>query len=141
LFDRSSADRDNHPDIKPLFPDPAAEGIRYYRKTGLYPINHGTVIKREVAERHPWAVTNILKAFQEANAVAERQRIEHAEYYFETGIVPAAAKQAFETPLIRHGIAANRKVLETIAQYSFEQGLTPQPAKLEDIFAASTMSQ
>jgi 4,5-dihydroxyphthalate decarboxylase len=141
LVDRSSADLDNHPDIKPLFPDPAAEAVRYYNKTGLYPINHGTVIKRELAERNPWAVTNILKAFKEANDVAERQRVEHAEYYFETGILPASAKAAFETPLIRHGVAANRKVLETIAQYSFEQGLTPQPAKLEDVFAASTLQQ
>src|SRR5712692_11668951 len=40
LVDRSKADLDNHPDIKPLFADPVAEGIRYYRKTGIYPINH-----------------------------------------------------------------------------------------------------
>ena len=45
----------------------AAEGVRYYRKTGLYPINHGMVIKRELAERHPWALTNILKAFKQAS--------------------------------------------------------------------------
>ena len=43
--------------------------------------------------------------------------------------------------IIRHGVAANRKVLETIAQYSLEQGLTPRPAKLEEIFAASMMNQ
>ena len=50
LIDRSTADLRNHPDIKPLFPDPRAEGVRYYQKTGLYPINHGMVIKRELAE-------------------------------------------------------------------------------------------
>jgi hypothetical protein len=64
LIDRSTVDLHNHPDIKPLFPDSVAEGVRYYRKTGLYPINHGTVIKRELAEKYPWALTNILKAFQ-----------------------------------------------------------------------------
>ena len=67
LVDRSTIDLHSHPDIKPLFPDPWAEGVRYYRKTGLYPINHGMVIKRELAEKHPWAITNILKAFKQAN--------------------------------------------------------------------------
>src|SRR5580704_4184901 len=47
LIDRSTADLHRHPDIKLLFPDPLAEGIRYHRKTGLYPINHGMVIRRE----------------------------------------------------------------------------------------------
>ena len=77
LVDRSTIDLHSHPDIKPLFPDPWAEGVRYYRKTGLYPINHGMVIKRELAEKHPWAITNILKAFKQANDIAEKQRLEH----------------------------------------------------------------
>ena len=53
LIDRSTVDLHNHPDIKPLFPDPLAEGVRYYKKTGIFPINHGMVIKREIAEQHP----------------------------------------------------------------------------------------
>jgi len=141
LIDRSTADLHNHADFKSLFPDPAAEGVRYFRKTGIYPINHGMVIKRDLAERHPWAITNILKAFQRANDAANRQRIEQAEYYFETGILPAQARKAFEAPIITHGVVANRQVLETIAQYSLEQGLTPALTKLDDLFAASTLTQ
>ncbi len=94
LVDRSTVDLHSHPDIKPLFPDPWAEGVRFYRKTGLYPINHGMVIKRELAERHPWAITNILKAFNQANEIAEKQRMEHVEYHIETGLLPADAGKA-----------------------------------------------
>jgi 4,5-dihydroxyphthalate decarboxylase len=141
LIDRSTANLHEHPDIKPLFPDPLAEGIRYYRKTGLYPINHGMVIKRELAEKHPWAITNILKAFKRANDLADKQRIEHAEYHVETGLLPAGARKALQTPLVSHGVAANRLVLETIAQYSLEQGLTPRLMKLDELFAASMMAQ
>jgi 4,5-dihydroxyphthalate decarboxylase len=141
LIDRSTVDLHNHPDIKPLFPDSAAEAVRYYRKTGLYPINHGMVIKREIAERHPWVITNIFKAFNKANELTSRRRVEHAEYYFETGILPAAAQQAFAAPLITHGVAANRTVIETIAQYSLEQGLTPKLTQIEDLFAPSMLSQ
>jgi 4,5-dihydroxyphthalate decarboxylase len=138
LVDRSTADLANHPDIRSLFADPVAEGVRYYKKTGLLPINHGMVVKREVAERHPWVVLNVLKAFERANAIAEQERIEQARYHIDTGL---AAEQALRTPLVKHGVKANRLVLETAAQYSQEQGLTPRQVKLEELFAASALEQ
>jgi 4,5-dihydroxyphthalate decarboxylase len=138
LVDRSTADLENHPEIRPLFPDPLAEGVRYYKKTGLLPINHGMVIKRELAERHPWVVLNVLKAFERANAIAEQERLEHARYHVDTGLVPA---DGLRTPLLKHGVRANRLVLETAAQYSQEQGLTPRRVKLEELFAASALEQ
>jgi 4,5-dihydroxyphthalate decarboxylase len=141
LVDRSTADLWNHPDIGTLFPDPWAEGMRYYRKTGIFPINHGMVIRRELAERHPWAVLNLLKAFERANEIANRERVEHAEYHVATGLLPRDAIEALRTPVVRHGIRANRKTLETAARYSHEQGLTPRVVKLEDVFAASTLEQ
>jgi hypothetical protein len=38
-------------------------------------------------------------------------------------------------------VVANRKVLESIAQYSYEQGLTPRRLKLEEIFAKNTLDK
>lgn len=138
LVDRSTIDLASHPDIKPLFPDPLAEGVRYFRKTNLLPINHGMVIKRKLAEEHPWAVLNVLKAFNAANDIAERERLEHAQYHVAAGLV---SEEALRTPLVRHGVKANRLVLETAAQYSQEQGLTPRRVKLEELFAASVLEQ
>ena len=65
LIDRSTADLWHHPDIAPLFPDARAEGIRFYQKTGLYPINHGMVVKREIVEKHPWVLLNLMKGVQQ----------------------------------------------------------------------------
>ena len=141
LIDRSTADLWHHPDIKTLFPDPAAEGVRYYRKTGLYPINHGMVIRREIAEKHPWAVLNLLKAFDRANEVADAQRMQHVNYHIETGLVPPEAGEALGATIVRHGIVANREVLETAARYSVEQGLTPRLIGLDEVFAASTLDE
>ena len=141
LVDRSTADLHNHPDIKPLFPDTYAEGVRYFNKTGIYPINHGMVIRRSVAEEHPWAALNILKAYAEASEIANRQRIEHVEYYVRSGLVDKASGEALNKPLVVHGIKANRNTLETAAQYSYEQGLTPRLMKLEEVFAKTTMDQ
>ena len=141
LVDRSTADLWNHPAIKPLFPDPLAEGVRYYRKTGIFPINHGMVIRREIAEKHPWIVLNLYKAFERANEIADRERVEHAEYHRAAGVLTRESADSLRAPLVRHGIAANRKVLETAASYSREQGLTPRLMALEEVFAASAMEQ
>jgi 4,5-dihydroxyphthalate decarboxylase len=141
LIDRSTVDLHDHPDIRPLFPDADAEGARYYKKTGLYPINHGMVVKREIVERHPWVVLNLLKAFQEANRVANERRIAYADDHLWTGALAPGSRAALARPAIAHGVKANRRELETIARYSVEQGLTPRLIALEEVFAASTLDQ
>lgn len=135
LVDRSRANLAGHPDFKYLFPDPLAEGIRYYRKTGLFPINHQAVVRRDVAEKEPWVVLNLIKAFDRANEIANAQRREHVAYHLATGLLTGDA----ETPLLHHGVKANRKVIETIAQYSLEQGLTPRLVKIEELYAPNAL--
>jgi 4,5-dihydroxyphthalate decarboxylase len=138
LVDRSRLDLAKEPSVRPLFPDPVAEGVRYYQKTGLLPINHGMVLKRSIYERHPWVVLNVLKAFDRANEIAEQERLAHTQYHIATGL---ADGERLRTPLVRHGVKANRHVLETAAQYSQEQGLTPRRVKLEELFAPSALEQ
>jgi 4,5-dihydroxyphthalate decarboxylase len=139
LVDRSSEDLHNHPDIKPLFPDSAAEGIRYYQKTGVYPINHGMVVKRDVAEKNSWVIINLLKAFNQANAIIERERAEHVTYHLETGLVPPQYRAALATQVLSHGVKANQSTLEAAAGYSYDQGLTPRLMKLDDLFAVNSL--
>ena len=133
--DRSRVDFVSHPDFKFLFPDPVAEGIRYYRKTGLLPINHQAVVRRDIAEKEPWVVLNLIKAFNRANDIANAQRVAHVEYHLAAGLLSGDAK----TALIHHGVKANRKVIETMAQYSLEQGLTPRLIKIEEMYAPSAI--
>ncbi len=139
LIDRSDADLDHHPDIKPLFPDPAAEALRYYKKTGIYPINHGMVIKRAVFERDPWAVINILKAFDQANGIADAERREHVAYHLETGLVPPDYRKPLATQIITHGLKANRATLEMAAKYSNQQSLTQRIMTTDKLFAANAL--
>jgi 4,5-dihydroxyphthalate decarboxylase len=141
LTDRSVVDLANHPDIVPLFPDPAAEGARYQKKTGFYHINHGMVIRRTLLEKHPWLALNILKAFRQANDIADREREEHVAYHVATGRLSSAARDALRERFVHHGVKSNRRVLETAAQYSFEQGLTPRLMQLEEIFAHSMLEE
>jgi 4,5-dihydroxyphthalate decarboxylase len=139
LIDRSDVDLAHHPDIRPLFRDPVAEGIRYYKKTGIFPINHGMAIKRAVFEQNPWVALNILKAFVQANDIAEAERREHTAYHFETGLVPADYRKPLSTRLISYGVNANRATLELAAKYSNQQNLTPRIMTMDELFAANTL--
>ena len=53
-------------------PRPAAEGRRYFAKTGLYPINHTVVVRRSLLESHPWIALNLYSAFVAAKAEIAR---------------------------------------------------------------------
>ena len=139
VIDRSNADLDNHPDIKPLFPDPAVEAIRYYKKTSIYPINHGMVINRAVFERNPWAVINILKAFNQANDIADAERRDHVAYHLETGLVPPDDRKSLASRIITHGLKANRATLEILAKYSNQQSLTQRIMTMDELFAANAL--
>ena len=139
LVDRSTIDLATVDCVQPLFPDVLAETRRYYAKTGIYPINHAVVIKRELYERHPWLALNLYHAFVAAKKEAERETVDTLQSYFETGLIDSAAKAALSADPKAYGIKASRKVVETISQYVHEQGLTDRRVAVEELFAASTL--
>ncbi len=141
IIDRNTVDLTKHPDIKPVFADPVAECVRYFKKTGIFPINHAMVLRRSLHEKYPWAAMSIYHAMVEANEIADRERIGHMQYHLETGLVPTELRKVVEAPVVRHGLKANRHTLETACQYSFEQGLTPRLMKLDEVFAPSTLDE
>jgi 4,5-dihydroxyphthalate decarboxylase len=137
LVDRSTADISGV--CKLLFPDRTAESSRYYKKTGIYPINHAMVIKREVHEKHPWAAVNIYHAFMAAKAEVDRAAQKTVEDYTACGLIDPKANSMFSADPKAYGVRASRKVIETIAQFVHEQGLTDRQVKVEELFAPATM--
>ncbi len=112
----------------------------YFKRTGIFPIMHTTAIKQEVVEKYPWAAINLMRAFEESKKVAYK-RMENPR------IVPLAWFRHFleeqEELLGRdpwvYGLGeANRKTLETLMQYSQEQGLIGRKMSLEELFVNST---
>lgn len=138
-LERSTVDLSVQPELKTLFPDRVAEGVRFYKKTGIFPINHGMAIRREINEKHPWIALNLMKAFNKANEIAERQRLDHAQYHIWTGAISPESAKGLRQTVLRHGIKANRKTLEMTAIHSHEQGLTPRVMQIEEFFAPSTL--
>ena len=138
LVDRSRIDLSKDPHIKPLF-DRAAEGKRYFAKTGIYQINHGMVIRRSIFERYPWAALNIYNAFAEARANVIRARDTALHRHYEPGLIGDDVRRVLATDPMAYGVTGSRKVLETVTQYVHEQGLTSRRVALDEMFAPSTM--
>jgi len=140
MVDRSGVDLNGHPRVRTLFPNPIAEGVRYYQKTGFFPINHGFIVRRSLYERHPWIAINLYKAFLAAKEQVRARARELADPYLRLGLLPAEASAGFAVDPYPYGVQANRRLLETVASYSHEQGLTPRVVALEEVFAPSTVA-
>lgn len=128
---------DRDPRVGRLFPNYKELEIDYYKRTAIFPIMHTTAIKQEIVERYPWVQTSLFQAFEKAKEIAYK-RMENPRR------VPLAwfrhALEEQEELLGRdpwaYGLGeANRKNLDTLMQYSYEQGFIGGKLALEDLFA------
>jgi 4,5-dihydroxyphthalate decarboxylase len=120
-----------------FFADYKAVEMEYFRRTGIFPIMHTTVIRREIVERHPWVATNLVKAFDQAKAMAYR-RVANPR------MVPIAwVRTAWEEQMDvlgpdpwEYGLGpANRRNLETILRYTHAQGMIRKMPSVDELFA------
>jgi 4,5-dihydroxyphthalate decarboxylase len=118
----------------------------YFRRTGIFPIMHTLVIRREVYEEHPWSAMALYRAFKEAKALA-LQRYTHAAIINHTTFsIPWMTAHVAEVRGLMgedwwpYGLEANRKVLDTFLGYHHEQGLSKRRYKPEELFLPETLA-
>jgi 4,5-dihydroxyphthalate decarboxylase len=126
--------------IKPLFPDRMAEAARFYKQHGFLPVNHTYIIRGDIYEKYPWVAFNLYAGFVKAKGLAREQMLEHIPTALFFGPEYAAMTRGLigEDPF-PFGIKANQAMLETLIDYSHEQGLTPHKMKVEELFAEPTL--
>jgi 4,5-dihydroxyphthalate decarboxylase len=98
------------------------------------------VLRRSLYEQHPWLALNIVDAFERAKQRLLARTREAADDYVRLGLLGPEARGVLASDLYPYGVQSNRAVLEAVACYSHEQGLTPRVLELEEVFAASTLS-
>jgi 4,5-dihydroxyphthalate decarboxylase len=127
--------------IGPVFGDPFVEAKRFFDSHGFIPINHTYVIRGSLFREHPWVALNLYQAFLEAKRVAEADLVEEIplSLVFRWEFLNQV-RELFGPDPFPFGFEANRAALETIAQYSHEQGLTADLMDIESIFAPSTVA-
>jgi 4,5-dihydroxyphthalate decarboxylase len=131
---------DKDPRVTRLFPDYRDLEMDYFKRTGIFPIMHTTAIKQEVVDKYPWVPINLMQAFEESKNAACK-RLENPR------IVPLAWFRHFleeqedilgKDPWVYGVGEANRKTLETLMQYSQEQGMLGRKMTLDELFINTT---
>ena len=107
-LDAVLGEKSEHPDLKPLFADVAAEERAWFAKHQAVPINHMVVVSQALSDKHPDAVREVHRMLAESAAAS-----------------PVAP---------RFGMDEMRLSLELIIDYSAQQKLIPQAVAVDELF-------
>ncbi len=133
-------DAPDDPRLQPVLPDPHAAAPAWAARLGLVPINHMVAVNTALCREQPDQVRELYALLQasKAHAGAGAGAGAGASAQPGTGTVSSAAKATTATgaatDLTPYGVAPNRRALEVLARYSFEQGLIPKPYMADDLF-------
>ena len=139
--ERPQSFREGSPNVARLFPNHPEVEADYYRRTGIFPIMHTVVIRREIYDKAPWVAVSIYKACALAKEEALR-RLPHNGALF--CMLPWVEKNFSDVVALMgpdpfpYGLEENRNTLETFLQYSFEQGMVDRLLMPEELFAPET---
>ncbi|MGW7525976.1 4,5-dihydroxyphthalate decarboxylase [Streptomyces sp. NPDC054783] len=133
---------DGSPNVARLFPDFEPLERDYHRRTGIFPIMHTLVIRRDLLRDRPGLAHGVHRLFSRAkDAAADRYRQNRRLYQVPTMVPWMNALverngEEFPEDWWPYGIAANRTALDAHLRYHHEQGLTTRQFRIEDVFAA-----
>ena len=127
------------PGIRRLFPDFQKDEESYFKRTGIFPIMHVMVVRRDAYERNRWIMRNLVEAFE-----ASKQAVLPRLTDIMTSFIPTAWGSVHFEHTRRllfgdgdpwpYGIEANRITLEAFLLYCFEQGVTARHLAPEELF-------
>ncbi len=128
--------------VKRLFEDYPEVERRYYRETGIFPIMHTVVMRREVYEANRWIAQSLTKAFIEAqrhtyedlkDTAALKAMLPWLSAYVDE------TQREFGDDWWPYGLEKNIKALETFTRYHHEQGLSPRKLDVHELFAPESL--
>ena len=127
------------PAIRPLIPEARQAGFAYYRRTGIYPINHTVVFRDDILAANPALAAELVALFEAAKAPYL------AQLAAGDASSPADAAAREVSRLVAgdpfpYGIAANRKAIEAIVDFAVDQQVIPRKLGVEQLFAAGTVN-
>ncbi len=133
---------EGNPKIRRLFTDLRSTEKKYFRDTGLFPIMHVVAVRADVARENPSLPSDVFRMYSEAKQIA------YANLATTTVLrtsLPWVTEEYDDTRQLmgddywRYGIEANRKELELVMRYTYEQGLVKTLGHFQDMFHPSTL--
>jgi 4,5-dihydroxyphthalate decarboxylase len=125
------------PKIVPLIADAREAGFAWFRKTGIYPINHGVVIRSALLDEIPDVARRLTDAF----AASKAAYLKHLAGDDTAGGKAARALAAVVGDPFPFGVAPNRPALEAIVRFAVEQHVIPRACEIENLFASTALSR
>ena len=133
-----------HPKVRRLIPNFREVEQEYFQRTKIFPIMHTIVIREEVYEKQPWIAQSLFKAFDESKQLCKEAMYEFSalKYMLAWSIDEMEKEREIlgDDPWA-YGLEPNRHALETLVQYTYEQGLISKRLEVESLFAKSTLEE
>src|SRR5437867_693593 len=126
------------PDIKPLIPNPREAEAAWYRKTGIYPVNHTVVVKDSLLEADATLAPRLFAAFKEAKAIFLKELGSAAQLSGDAQVLAQRRSIVGDDPL-PNGVGRTRKSLEAVIQFARDQKILPRTVDPEEMFARNTL--
>ncbi|SNR33566.1 4,5-dihydroxyphthalate decarboxylase [Lutibacter agarilyticus] len=132
-----------NPNVRRLFPNSRKTEQDYFQKTGVFPMMHAVAIRKSLIEKNPWLVEAVFNAYSTSKIM---------DFSFMTKLgwayssLPWFAQEFEETKKVMganywpYGIESNKKALENLFRYSYEQGLSKNLLTINDLFVSSSLN-
>jgi 4,5-dihydroxyphthalate decarboxylase len=118
-----------------------AEGKRFFETHGYIPANHCYAIRGDVYRKHPWLAFNLFAAFVKAKEHWYEQLPSKIPSDMVFGSQYMAQTRAiFGSDPYPYGIQSNAKMIQTMIDFSHEQGFIPRKLSPEEIFAPNILA-
>ncbi|MGW1208918.1 ABC transporter substrate-binding protein [Streptomyces sp. NPDC002499] len=130
------------PRVRRVFPDVVAAEKDYFAATGIFPVMHVVVIRRDVYDRHRWVAQSLYKALLAAKDAAYNTVYDTSALRFMLPwLIPQLeeARELMGRDYWSYGVEGNRKTLSTFLRYHHEQGLSARLWEPEELFAPESL--
>ncbi|VVE36699.1 4,5-dihydroxyphthalate decarboxylase [Pandoraea aquatica] len=120
-----------------LLPDFETAERAYFERSGIFPIMHLVVMRRDVFTANRWIANNLIKAFTQAKdaSIARLEDITCSHFPLPWMSQRAAeARAMFGGDPWPYGVAPNRVTLDAFLRFAFEQGVCHRPMQADDLF-------
>jgi len=124
--------------VRRLFPDPVAAEKEYFAQTGIFPIMHVVVVRRDVYEQNRWVAQSLTKALTLAKRKATAELYDSSALRFMLPwLIPGLeeARALLGEDYWSYGLAANEPALAGFLRYHHEQGLSRRLREPHELFA------
>lgn len=134
------------PTVGRLFQDYTTVEAEYYAATGIFPIMHTVVLRKDLLRANPGLAKSVYDGFCQAKEQAVKG-YQHGYIFNNVGLMfpwfnslMDRAREVLGQDWWPYGIDANRKAIEAILRYHYEQGITSKRFTMEEIFVPELLN-